>query len=130
MENIRGARLRKFNLRKIILGVRMHFRHNILLTRLSSWFGIYGTALNWFRSYLYSRCFRVKCNNDFSSPYTCLCGVPQASVLGPLLFVMYTTPTFPLRPSIRFPVQHQSLTKCSTTYLFLDDCPSSHSQLF
>ena len=28
MENIRGARLRKFNLRKIILGVRMHFRHS------------------------------------------------------------------------------------------------------
>jgi len=28
MEDIRGARLRKFNLRKIILGVRMHFRHN------------------------------------------------------------------------------------------------------
>ena len=27
MEDIRGARLRKFNLRKIILGVRMHFRH-------------------------------------------------------------------------------------------------------
>ena len=36
--------------------------HNILLTRLSSWFGIHGTALNWFRSYLSSRCFRVKCN--------------------------------------------------------------------
>ena len=30
MENIRGARLRKFNLRKIILGVRMHFRHIII----------------------------------------------------------------------------------------------------
>ena len=66
--------------------------HNILLTRLSSWFGIHGTALNWFRSYLSSRCFRVKCNSDFSSPHTCLCGVPQGSVLGPLLFVMYTTP--------------------------------------
>ena len=39
--------------------------HNILLTRLSSWFGIHVTALNWFRSYLSSRCFRVKCNNDF-----------------------------------------------------------------
>jgi len=50
--------------------------HNILLTRLSSWFGIHGTALNWFRSYLSSRCFNVKCNNDFSSPHTCLCGVP------------------------------------------------------
>ena len=28
MEDIRGVRLRKFNLRKIILGVRMHFHHN------------------------------------------------------------------------------------------------------
>jgi len=66
--------------------------HNILLTRLSSWFGIQGTALNWFKSYLSSRCFRVKCNNNLSSLHTCLCGVPQGSVLGPLLFVMYTTP--------------------------------------
>ena len=57
--------------------------HNILLTRLSSWFGIHGTALNWFTSYLSSCCFRVKCNNDFSSPHTCLCGVPQGSVLSP-----------------------------------------------
>ena len=122
--------------------------HNILLTRLSSWFSIHGTALNWFRSYLSSRCFRFKCNNDFSSPHTCLCGVPQGSVLGPLLFVMYTTPlstlisslslnhhlyadntTFPLLPSIRFPLQHQSLTKCSTTDLIFYDCQSSHSQL-
>jgi len=64
--------------------------HNILLTRLSSWFGIHGTALNWFRSYLSSRCFRVKCNNDFSSPYTCLCGVPKAqfSTLCPLSCIL------------------------------------------
>ena len=31
MEDIRGVRLRKFNLRKIILGVRMHFHHNTTL---------------------------------------------------------------------------------------------------
>jgi len=52
----------------------------------SFWFGIHGTALNWFRSYLSSLCFRVNCNNDFSSPHTCLCGVPQGSVLGHLLY--------------------------------------------
>ena len=113
--------------------------HNILLTCLSSWSGIHGTALNWFRSYLSSHSFRVKCNNDFSSIHTCLCGVPQGSVLGPLLFVVYTTALstlvsslslnhhlyaddtqlfpFPLLSSTRLPLQHQSLTKCSTTYL-------------
>jgi len=58
------------------------------------------TALNWFRSYLSSRCFRVKCNNDFSTPHTCLCGVPQGLVLGPLLFVMYTTPLSTLVSSL------------------------------
>jgi len=98
--------------------------HNILLTRLSSWFRIRGssTAVNWFRSYLSSRCFRVKCNNNLSSLHTWLCGVPQGSVLGPLLFVMYTTPLstiissmslnlhlyaddlYPFLPSIRIPL--------------------------
>jgi len=112
---------------------------------------LHGTALNWFRSYLSSRCFRVKCNNDFSSQHTCFRAVLQNSVLGPLLFVMSTTSlisTLVSSLSINhhlyaddtqlflsfypsdFHSQHQSLIKCSTTDLFLDDCPSSHSQLF
>jgi len=37
-------------------------------------------------------CFRVKCETDLSSWYTSSCGVFQGSVLGLLLFVMYTTP--------------------------------------
>jgi len=32
--------------------------HDILITRLSSWFGIHGSVLSWFKSYLSSRCFR------------------------------------------------------------------------
>jgi len=36
--------------------------HNILLNRLSCWFGIQGSALDWFKSYLSSRSFRIKCN--------------------------------------------------------------------
>ena len=66
--------------------------HDILITRLSSWFGIHGSVLRWFKSYLSSRYFHVKCETDLSSWYTSSCGVPQGSVLGPLLFVMYTTP--------------------------------------
>jgi len=65
--------------------------HSILFTRLLSWFGIHGSVLNWFKSYLSSPSFRVRCNNTVSSFYTSSCGVPQGSVLGPLLFTKYTT---------------------------------------
>jgi len=51
--------------------------HNILLTCLASWFSIHGTALNCFRSYLSSHCFRVKCNSPprLSSRPSALCHV-------------------------------------------------------
>jgi len=65
---------------------------DILVTRLSSRFGINGSVLNWFKSFLLSRTFCVKCNYCFSSLHTSLYGVPQGSVIGPLLFIMYTTP--------------------------------------
>ena len=51
--------------------------HDILITRLSSWFGFHGSVLSWFKSYLSSRCFRVKCETDLSSWHTSSCGVPQ-----------------------------------------------------
>ena len=59
------------------------FDHDILISRL--------LGLEWFKSYLSSRFFYVTCNDCFSSSHSCLCGVPQGSVLGPLLFIMYTT---------------------------------------
>jgi len=73
--------------------------HNILITRLSSWFGLHGSVLEWFKSYLSDR-FRVKCQNSFSSSHECSCDVPQGSVLGPLLFVLYTTPLSTLISSL------------------------------
>jgi len=74
--------------------------HNILITRLSSFFGIHGSVLNWLKSYLASRSFRVKCYEDFSSEHISSCGVPQGSVVGLLLFVMYTTPLSTLISSL------------------------------
>jgi len=66
--------------------------HDILLTRLSFWFGIHGSVLNWFKSYLSSRASCVKCNDCFPSSHTSLYGIPQGCVLGHLLLIMYTTP--------------------------------------
>ena len=66
--------------------------HNILLERLSSWFGISGSVLNWFSSYLMDRTLSVKVQEYSSSPTNLNYGVPQGSVLGPILFNLYTTP--------------------------------------
>ena len=66
--------------------------HSILLHRLSSWFGIADSALTWFETYLTSRSFSVLASGFASPPYPLSCGVPQGSVLGPILFNMYTTP--------------------------------------
>ena len=66
--------------------------HSVLLERLSPWFGISCTALNWVKSYLTSRSFYVQIKDSQSSVYQLLYVIPQGSVLGPLLFILYTTP--------------------------------------
>lgn len=63
--------------------------HVILLKKLE-WYGIRGMALEWFRSYLNNRKQFVQYKSAKSLTHTILCGVPQGSVLGPLLFIIYT----------------------------------------
>ena len=65
---------------------------SVLLNRLTEWFGITGCALKWFSSYLIGRSQAVKVNDTLSSDTDLSCGVPQGSVLGPLLFSLYTSP--------------------------------------
>ena len=64
----------------------------ILLQRLETTFGISGTVLHWFASYLEGREQSVKVDNVLSSSSPLQFGVPQGSVLGPILFTLYSQP--------------------------------------
>ena len=63
--------------------------HSILITRLRTTFGCSGTVLDRFISYLSFRIQSVFVGHG-SPPSVLQCGVPQGSVLGPLLFTLYT----------------------------------------
>jgi len=64
--------------------------HDILIERLQTSFGIDGCALKWFQSYLLGRTQYVRRGAVRSLVVHLLCGIPQGSVLGPILFILYT----------------------------------------
>ena len=62
--------------------------HDILLHKLD-YCGFRGIVLDWFRDYLSNRIQYVSYNDNKSDLKTIRCGVPQGSILGPLLFILY-----------------------------------------
>ena len=66
--------------------------HSVLISRMSNRFGVTGVVLDWLKSYLNDRHQFVSVDNVLSHPSSLLYGVPQGSILGPLLFTLYTSP--------------------------------------
>ena len=67
--------------------------HSLLLARLSTRFGICDQALDWFRSYLSDRTQYVRIQDVSSDVHALPYGVPQGSVLGPLLYSKLAAPS-------------------------------------
>ncbi len=62
--------------------------HRFLLAKLKA-SGIDGAVLNWIKSYLSNRSYQVQIDGFLSEEAPCHSGVPQGSVIGPLLFLLY-----------------------------------------
>ena len=115
-ENIRKA----LDDRNIGYGVFVDFQkaydtvdHQILLAKLNH-YGIHGVSNDWFKSYL-SNCNQHVSINGFDSGLTSInCGVPQGSVLGPLLFSLYIND---LNQAIKFCKVHLFADDTNLLYL-------------
>jgi len=90
-----------------------------LLNRLEYTFGISGSALHWLRSYLHNRSQFVRVGNQQSASNICEFGVPQGSVLGPLLFSLYVAPIANVISSCG--ISHAQYADDTQLYIALND---------
>ena len=79
--------------------------HNVLLSILEKELGISGKALKWFRSFLFGRCQKVHISGEESHDIIILFGVPQGSVLGPVLFNIYIRSLYSKTQAQKFAIQ-------------------------
>lgn len=89
--------------------------HNILIKRLEKSFGFSGNVLLWLKSYLTDRSQFIRFNGENSPAVSVSQGVPQGSVLGPILFTAYISPVANLIKS--FGICHQQYADDTQLYI-------------
>ena len=94
----------------LLLDVLVAFETQIILSRLETVFGIRYTAFQWLRSYLLDRNQSVVVKHSASSPSPLMFGVPQGSVLGPVLFVLHITPLSDFMASLQSTIRSLQTT--------------------
>ena len=78
--------------------------HDILMHRLAESFGIVGQAHDWLSSFVTRRTYSVRFGATTTSPWKVRSGIPQGSILGPLLYILYTADVAALVESLGFKV--------------------------
>ena len=101
--------------------------HRTLVQRLSSDFALSGDPLLWLGSYLHNRSQYVYLNGNKSRLSDIVTGVPQGSVLGPLLFTAYVSPISRLIDS--FGISHHAYADDTSLYLSFDKSLSGFTTL-
>ena len=102
--------------------------HSILLSRLQNRFGIRNIALKWFHSYFHSREQFVSVNGIESSKKHLSYEVLQGSVLGPLLYSLYTSPLGAIARKHSIPF-HFYADDIQLYLLFTSNCPNHLSSI-
>ena len=92
--------------------------HSLLYDCLHDWFGLDGTVLSWIKSYLSNRKQKIKIGDSLFEAVILPFGVPQGSVLGPLLFTLYTSPLSQVIS--KFNVTHHLYADDTQIYLAVD----------